>query len=526
MATDSELVPPDRNLPVRILLVSAAPSARVLVDASLGEARLEYDIDLVIGLAAGLDRVGDRRWDACLIEQDLPDGDGLALVRAARARGVTIPLILLTGTITEALDEAALREGASDCVEQALAPARLARSIRYAVRDHRAAFAGRQRDEALRQDEKMEAIGRLAGGVAHDINNLLTAILGYTDLVSEQVDSDEQISRDIQEIRRAAERATAYMRQLTLLKPSQAVDSVEVDINETVSALLASLPVCDRTQISVRLGTALSMVRGDAGQLEQALANVAINALDAMPAGGNLTIETIAVTVEEELWRPGAPPVLPGSYVKVSVSDTGSGMDSATRARAYEPFFTTKRKGQGLGLPLAHGLVKQSGGSISLESAPGLGTTVSIYLQVAPDGSGDARRAVPDVASAQATILFIEYNAAVRDFAVRELRRRGYAVIEAGNVEEALARSSESPVRPDLLVIEIAATTITGLTPVARLMAQNPGLRVLYISNTDEALSTANNALIEGASLLKKPFTPAQLAECVRLALDAPAGPR
>jgi signal transduction histidine kinase len=383
MDADSEQVPPKRTLAVRILLVDADPSASESVDAALRDRYVGYHLAVATSVANGLDRIAGEAWDVCLVEQALPDGDGLDLIRTARARGAATPFILLTAAATDELDERAMHAGASDCVERPFADQRLVRAIRYAIGGHREFEARFAREATLRHDEKMEALGRLAGGVAHEVNNVLTAIMGYADLVADQTDPGAQARRDVDEIRRAAERAAAFMRKLSLLSDSQAMDSVELDVNETLSGCLETMSVKEPVQVTHRLGSGLAPVRGDVVQLAQALNHVIANALEAMPTGGTLTVETSTVTVDQAIRRPGSPAVQPGSYVMARVSDTGAGMDADTCARAFEPFFTTKRKGHGLGLPIAHGLVSRNGGAIVLESAPGLGTTVSLYLQAA-----------------------------------------------------------------------------------------------------------------------------------------------
>ena len=514
---------------VNILLIDDDPQAQALIDMALLDAHFERNIEVTATAAAGLERIKADQHDIYLVDQRLPDGTGIDLIRAAKDLGTDKPFILMTGYGSGALDEAALREGAADYVEKHLVGAHLERSIRYALRNWQSSRALHDREEQLRQSQKMEAIGRLAGGVAHDFNNLLTAIIGYTDMIGERADVDPSTSREVREIRRAADRGAALTRQLLAFSRKQFLNPTVININESVAGLLHMLPrlIGDHIQTDARLGTGLGFVKADASQIEQVIVNLVLNARDAMPTGGDVTIETANVALDEERREEEGLTLQPGQYVMLAITDTGVGMDEATRAHAFEPFFTTKPKGKGTGLGLAtvYGIIDQSGGGIAVQSAPGHGTSIRIYLPVTHASPVAERQQVAPLATeGTETLLLVEDNDAIREISARALRRRGYTVFEARNAEEALEWSSKAMRRPDILVTDVVMPGLSGPNLAARLIQENPQLRVLYMSGYTDDATEVLGAFWGGVPLLQKPFTPAQLAERVRMALDSNPG--
>jgi signal transduction histidine kinase len=477
----------------------------------------------------GLRRIEDDEHDVYLVDYRLPDGNGLELIHEAKAHGATKPFILMTGFGSGDIDEAALREGVADYVEKHLVATHLERSIRYAVRDWQADRALRDREDQLRQAQKMEAIGRLAGGVAHDFNNLLTAIIGYTDVVSERVTADEQTRRDVGEIRKAADRAAALTRQLLAFGRKQFLHPEVLDLNDTVNGLMQMLPrvIGEHNQTVARLSPGLWRVTADPSQMEQVLVNLVLNGRDAMPMGGTITIETANVDLTAARIASDAVTLPPGPYVMLSVSDTGTGMDADTRAHAFEPFFTTKPKGKGTGLGLAtvYGIVDQSGGAITIQTALGHGTSVRIYLPaVSAPVETRAPEPAPNITFGTESILLVEDNDGVRELARRTLRARGYTVIEACNADEAIDVMVRGA-QPQLLVTDVIMPGLSGPNLAARLLQHNPRLRVLYMSGYSEDATAVHGTFWGGVPLLQKPFTPHQLAERVRVALDSATGP-
>jgi len=514
---------------VSILLIDDDPQAQALIEMALIDAHFERRIEVATTAAAGLERIKTGEHDIYLVDQRLPDGTGIDLIRLAKDLGTDKPFILMTGYGSGALDEAALREGAADYVEKHLVGAHLERSIRYALRDWQASRALHDREEQLRQSQKMEAIGRLAGGVAHDFNNLLTAIIGYTDMIGERTDVDAATAREVREIRHAADRGAALTRQLLAFSRKQFLNPTVININESVAGLLHMLPrlIGDHIQTDARLGTGLGFVKADASQIEQVIVNLVLNARDAMPTGGHVTIETANLSMTDDHLEAEGLTLEPGPYVTLAITDTGIGMDEATRAHAFEPFFTTKGKGKGTGLGLAtvYGIIDQSGGGIAMRSAPGRGTSIRIYLPVTTASPVPERPQIAPLATeGTETLLLVEDNDAIREISARALRRRGYTVYEARNAEEAIDWALKATRRADILITDVVMPGLSGPNLAARLMQQNPKLRVLYMSGYSEDATEVHGTFWGGVPLLQKPFTPSQLAERVRMALDANPG--
>jgi signal transduction histidine kinase len=553
---------------VRILAVDDDTQARALVEMGLAEAHFEPKLEVVGTVAEALKRISADEHDIYLIDQQLPDGTGVDVIHTAKQQGSTKPFILITGYGSGDLDEAALREGAADYLEKNLIPSHLERSIRYSLRNWQAGRMLLDREEQLRHAQKMEAIGRLAGGVAHDFNNLLTAIIGYTDLASERIPADAAGAHEVREIRKAADRAAALTRQLLAFSRKQFLSPEVLDLSEIVSGMLSMLPrvIGEHIQTTTSLAADLRRVKADPSQMEQVLVNLVLNARDAMALGGQLTIETANVDLDRVRITAERLLLEPGEYVMLAVTDTGAGMDAETRARAFDPFFTTKApgKGSGIGLATVSGIVEQSGGGISLESAPGRGTSIRIYLPVWTEGADEARapsvptpprasvpqlplaamdaRPVPEVrqtpdarppiapegpaprpsGDGAERLLLVEDNEAVRELTAEALRKRGYTVYEAGNAEEALEWWRSNTLKPDLLLTDVVMPGLSGPNLAARLLQERPHLRVLYMSGYTEEAAKVHGAYWGGVPLLQKPFTASQLAERVRLALDTP----
>ncbi len=384
-------------------------------------------------------------------------------------------------------------------------------------------------EEQLGQSRKMEAVGRLAGGVAHDFNNLLTAILGYSSLVLDQLDPGHPARADVEEMRRAGESAASLTQQLLAFSRKQILQPQVLDLNHVVTradSLLQRL-IGEHISLVTSLDAALDRVSADPGQLEQVIVNLAINARDAMPDGGKLTIETANVELDEAYVEQHGGSS-PGPHVMLAVSDTGIGMDAETSARIFEPFFTTKRRGEGTGLGLStvYGIVTQSGGSIWVYSEPGQGTTFKVYF---PRAAQDRRPAAPAAPAARAeglagteTILLAEDQPEVRSVACAVLTRYGYRVLEASCGEEALEvlRGHREPVH--LLLSDVVMPSMSGPELARLVQLQRPGIRVLFASGyTDDAI-VRHGVLDPGVAFLQKPFTPTALLRKIRELLDAP----
>ena len=372
----------------------------------------------------------------------------------------------------------------------------------------------------LRQAQKMEALGRFAGGVAHDFNNLLTAIQGYASLILLDLGPQDPRREDLEEIRKASERAAALTRQILAFSRGQVGEPEPADLNEVVSDLERMLPrlIGEDVALVTVLDPALRLVHADPRQLEQVIMNLVVNARDAMPDGGRLTLETANEHVAEDDPRAG-PELPPGWYVVLTVSDTGSGIAPEIQASIFDPFFTTKEpgRGTGLGLSTVYGIVKQSGGHIEVESAPDRGSVFRIYLPqlVAPVPRRLGMRSLEPGPRGDETILLVEDEEAVRVFASKALERQGYTVLEARHGRDALLRLADYAGPIQLLITDIVMPEMGGGELARRLTAERTDLRVLYMSGYADG-ETARRGLGVGAAYLQKPFTSDALAKKVR----------
>jgi PAS domain S-box-containing protein len=381
----------------------------------------------------------------------------------------------------------------------------------------------------LRQAQKMEAVGQLAGGVAHDFNNLLTAIRGYSEFALSRVGSDDAgLQKDIEEIARSADRASSLTRQLLAFSRKQLLQPRILQLNDVVGEVDQMLRrlIGEDIEVVTVFGRALGRVKADPGQIEQVLVNLVVNARDAMPEGGQLTIETANVDADDELVAQHEG-LTPGRYVMLAVHDTGHGMDAETRGRLFEPFFTTKEQGKGTGLGLAtvYGIVKQSGGYVVVESEPGNGATFKIFLQRLEAGVDEAAprvRVEPDRPSGSETVLLVEDEEVVRNLVREILERNGYAVLEARNGAEALELGQTCGAPIHLLVTDVVMPKMSGRELAERLVAIHPETRVLYMSGYTDGAISQQGVLDPQTELLQKPFTFDDLAQKVRQVLDAP----
>ena len=389
------------------------------------------------------------------------------------------------------------------------------------------ADALRKSEDQLRQSQKMDALGRLAGGVAHDFNNLLSVILSYTEIVHSGMKPDDPALADLDEIMKAGQRAAELTRRMLAFSRHQVLAPRVLDPNDVVASVKKMLErvLGEDVALHMVLAPDLGKIRADAGQIEQVLMNLVVNARDAMPTGGKLTIETANVWLDEA-YAVDHHGVTPGPHVMVAVSDTGVGMDRATQARVFEPFFTTKEqgKGTGLGLAMVFGIVQQTGGSVWLYSERGVGTTFKIFLPQA-EGVADASPApLPRAASigGSETVLLVEDEDQVRTVARSILERAGYHVLTASTPGEALSISQLHPASIDLLLTDVVMPEMNGRQLAERIAAARATIRTLYMSGYTDNVMLHHGVLDAGVAFLQKPFTPELLARKVREALDAP----
>src|ERR1019366_5926409 len=385
-------------------------------------------------------------------------------------------------------------------------------------------ITGRRRlEEQLRQSQKMEAVGRLAGGVAHDFNNLLTVMLGYSEVLLQGL-GPGPLHEATQEVRRAGERAAGLTRQLLAFSRKQTLVPEVLDLGEVVSGLSTMVErlIGEDVKVSVVVSPNLGRVKADRGQLEQVVMNLAVKARDAMPGGGSLTVALADADLEAPL-AAMQDSIPPGRYVVLSVTDTGTGMDAETVGHLFEPFFTTKMKGKGTGLGLAtvYGIVRQTGGYVAVETAPGAGTTFRIYL---PRGDEPMTSGIrPAVASHHGTetVLLVEDEPAVRALAKVVLERRGYAVLVAESGAAALDVVTHDPRPIHVLLTDLVMPGMNGRQLASRVAALRPSIKVVFMSGY--AADVVRSVDESGASgFLAKPFTQRALTAKIREVLDAP----
>jgi PAS domain S-box-containing protein len=382
----------------------------------------------------------------------------------------------------------------------------------------------RRVEEQLRQAQKLEAVGTLAGGVAHDFNNLLSVILACSDLVLAEMSPDQPGREDVEEIRRAGERAASLTRQLLAFGRKQVLSPRPLSLPAVVDGMKSLIErlVGEHIEIVTRAGTDVGRVMADPSQIEQVVMNLVVNARDAMPNGGKLLLETSVV----ELAAAEATPLglSPGAHVLLSVTDSGVGMDAATQARIFEPFFSTKRElGTGLGLATVFGIVRQSGGAITVASALGRGSTFGIYLpRIAAAGHPTPAPPPPTTLRGKETVLLVEDDDGVRYVIHQTLQRQGYRVVDASGPEEAIALSEQHEGRIHLLLTDVVMPKMKGDKLADVLTSARPDMRVLFMSGHTEDAVVHDGVLDPGVAFLGKPITPHALLSKVREVLDAP----
>ena len=504
---------------------------------------------------------GKNRYDLIVLDLMMPGMDGFEVMNALKEIEAGGYLPVLAVTIEPAHKLRALKAGARDFISKPLdldellarihnmlevrllqreatkqrellegiVQDRTAHSIALDIERKTAEATVAVRDEQLRQSQKIEAIGQLAGGVAHDFSNLLGVILGYGEMAQRELGAEHPARARVNQMVKAAQRAADLTRQLLAFSRKQVMHPKLLDLNTVVANVEGMLDrlIGENINVVVQPALRLGTVKADPGQIEQVILNLAVNARDAMPKGGSLTLETANVDVDED-YAAAHPPLQPGRYVMLAVSDTGIGMDEATQQRIFEPFFTTKPEGQGTGLGLStvHGIVKQSGGHLWVYSEPGRGTTFKVYLPWVDELPEVARPAGPSTEAPRGheTILLVEDTEALKDVIRETLEERGYAVLLASNGEEALALGRERKGPIDLLLTDVVMPKLGGGDLARLFLALRPGTRVLYMSGYTDGAISQHGILGEGLMLLEKPFSGDKLARAVREALDRPTG--
>jgi two-component system cell cycle sensor histidine kinase/response regulator CckA len=513
--------------PLRILLLEDNPDDAALVVRELHQSGLDFDWVRVETESAFSAALTPPLPDLILSDYSLPQFNGLRAVQLLRELGLDIPFILISGTVGEDIAVEAMKHGATDYLLKDRT-VRLGNAVRRALEEKELRDERKRLEVQFIEAQKMEVIGQLAAGVAHDFNNLLAVIMGYSDLMLKEMGSDHRFSKSTEEILNAAERGVALTRQLLVFSRKQTVQPSVLDLNivvEDMRKMLGRL-IDENVELHYALSGDLGRIQADSGHVGQVIMNFVVNARDAMPNGGKITIATTNITLDEH-YAATHTDVEPGRYVMLSVSDTGTGMGPEIQARLFEPFFTTKPagKGTGLGLTTCQTIARQSGGHIGVYSEPGRGTTMKAYfprVNLPLDTSTEFFKKTP-LPRGTETILLVEDEPALRQLAQSILEAQGYNVLRAGNGQEGLtvARQHQgAPIR--LVVTDVVMPQMGGNVMAERLKTIVPGVKVLFTSGyTDDAIAQ-HGVLEQGVAFLAKPFTPAMLTRKVRELLDGP----
>ena len=517
---------------IKVLLVDDDEDDYMITrDLLLDVEALEYDLDWISSYAEALDAIERNQHDIYLIDYRLGERDGMQLLNEALDGGCTAPIILLTGQGDREVDVEAMKAGAADyLVKGQIDHILLERSIRHSIerkaleREHAAL------EEQLLQAQKLESIGQLAGGIAHDFNNLMTPIIGYAQMGLTTLPEEYRERVYLEEILKAADRATNLIQQLLAFSRRQVVELQVIDLNSllvNIDMMLQRL-IGEDVELVILPSENLGAVKVDPTQIEQVVVNLAVNARDAMPEGGTLIVETSNIEFGEEELK-NHPDMAAGPYVMFAVSDTGHAMSEEVKAHLFEPFYTTKEKGKGTGLGLStcYGIIAQNKGYIWVYSEIGSGTTFKIYLpslDVIPQGterpSGTKSNELP---RGSETVLLVEDEEQVRELAARVLRQQGYTVLQASNGVEALSIASRhADGEIDLLLTDVVMPLIGGRELSIKLRDIHPNVRVIYTSGyTDEAV-IRHGMLKPGTDFVQKPYSLAGLTQKIRSVLDEP----
>jgi two-component system, cell cycle sensor histidine kinase and response regulator CckA len=498
------------SIPLRVLIAEDREDDALLLLRELRRGGYDVTWERVESREGMREALDARTWDLIVSDFRMPSFEAPEALALCRERGIEAPFIIVSSTVSEEQAVESMKAGAHDFVPKGRF-ARLCPAVDRGLRELEERRARARAEAELRQAQKMEAIGQLAGGVAHDFNNILGVVTGHCDLLRREMEPSDPRRHRVDEIQTAATKAASLTHQLLAFGRRQVLQPVVVDLNALVAEVEAMLRRLIREDIQVVsvLAEGLGRVKADPGQLEQVILNLALNARDAMPSGGKLIIETRNVLLDEEYARSRAG-VKSGDYVMLAVSDTGIGMDADTRSHIFEPFFTTKEagKGTGLGLATAYGIVKQSGGHVAVYSELDHGTTFRIYL---PRCDAPAQRMAPS-ASAEAaprgaeTLLLLEDEDALRLVIAEVLEESGYKVITAAVPEEALQAGLSHPGRIDLLLTDVVMPKVSGRDAFERLKAAQPKVRALYMSGYTNEVINHNGVLDAGTKFIQKPF--------------------
>ena len=537
---DKIIIPPDQsnssetgvtNKALRALIADDSENDVLLLLRVLRKAGYEPVYERVctaLAMKAALQR---QAWDIVISDYEMPNFGGFEALQLLKESGHDLPFILVSAVISEETAVAAMKAGAHDYIMKRnlarLVPA-IERELREAqtrVARKDAEAALRQSEEQLRQVQKIEAVGRLAAGVAHDFNNILTAIMGHSELLLRQLDADDPRRKNAEQIEKVAHLAAGLTRQLLIFSRKQVIEPRVLNLNAVIlniKKMLCRL-IGEDIEFCTLLDPAAGHIKADPGQIEQVIMNLAVNARDAMPNGGKLTVTTANTTLDKNHLK-NFPDMGAGDYVMLAIADTGTGMSEEVKAHLFEPFFTTKPSGKGTGLGLAtcFGIVKQNTGHINVHSELGSGTTFKIYFPQVQSAleSPRVRNLPTEAAGGNETVLLVEDEPVVRELAVATLREKGYTVVEAVNGEEGLRLARQHDGKIDLVLTDVVMPVMGGKEMADALRTSHPDTKVLFTSGYTEDALGHHGVLRPGILFLPKPYMTATLARKVREILD------
>jgi len=510
-------------IPLRALIIEDSQNDCDLLLGVLGGGGYDVTHRRVYSAAALTSVLEDGEWDIVISDYSMPGFKGTDALTMVRKKGLDVPFVFLSGTIGEEIAVNAMRAGAQDYVIKGNA-ARLLPAIQRELREAEVRRERKQMEQRLRQLEKFEALGKLAGGVAHDFNNVVGAIMGWAELGVDRVSSDSPEAKLFRNIREQATRAAGLTRQLLAYARRQVLEPKNIDLNHMLNETTTLLQKTIGEQIEVKMVLApdLQITRADPSQIEQVVMNLCFNARDAMPKGGQLLIETRNVDLDSHYCKQHGD-AQPGRYVQLSVCDTGVGMDPATMERIFEPFFTTKEigKGTGLGLATVMGIVKQHGGFLDVYSEPGKGTTFRVYLP-ASEGAAEPLHHVDDapVRGGRETILVAEDHEGMREMAREILESLGYRLLLARDGEEAVNQFAAHRNSISLMLLDVIMPKLDGIDAYEQICKVKPGVPVIFTSGYSDHGPLLASLTTKGATVLQKPYGSKVLARRVRELLD------
>jgi len=516
---------------LRVLIADDSENDVLILLHTLRKAGYEPVYERVWTAPAMKAALQSQAWDIVISDYEMPNFGGFEALQLLKESGHDLPFILVSAVVSEETAVAAMKAGAHDFIMKRKL-ARLAPAIERELRETQTRVARKLAEEALRlseaqlrQAQKIEAVGRLAAGVAHDFNNILTAITGHSEMLLRRLDAGDPRRTHAEQIEKAAYFAAALTRQLLTFSRKQVIEPRVLNLNTVVlnvEKMLRRL-IGEDIEFGTVLEPRAAFIKADPGQIEQVIMNLAVNARDAMPTGGKLTVTTANTTLDENYLK-NFSDLNAGDYVLLAITDTGTGISEEVKAHLFEPFFTTKPagKGTGLGLATCFGIVKQNAGHITLYSELGKGTTFKVYFPRVESALEPihVRTEAAEAAGGGETVLLVEDEPAVRDLAVATLRDKGYTVFEASNGAEGLRMAQQLDGNIDLVLTDVVMPVMGGKEMADALHATHPHTKVLFTSGYAEEAIGTHGILRPGIVFLQKPYMTTTLARKVREVLD------